>query len=110
MRLLNLNECESGPQRAGRYLDSLLLSAAYAALARHGRSTEDWALAAEVLTVLALGADCIAVCEKVEALSAEALVVLVGQCRKCVWDAHFSQNWNSVPKDSYRLLEKLFLS
>ena len=109
MKPLNLSECESGPQRGGLYLDSLLLDAALWAQDRNRRPDEDWALCAEVLLVLALRGDGIAVCEKVEALDERGLSALVQQCRKCVWDAHFSQVRNTVPADGFRLLMKLFL-
>lgn len=106
------NDDECGPQRAGRYLDNLLADAALAARSRHGRSSgDDWGLCVEVLTVLArrdTRADASEVYEKVDALDERGLATLVEQCRKCVWDAHFSQVWPWVSMDNFRLLEKLF--
>tara|TARA_R100000329_G_scaffold30783_1_gene28490 strand:+ start:203 stop:592 length:390 start_codon:yes stop_codon:yes gene_type:complete len=105
-------EHESGPQRAGLYLDSLLFAAAQEAQWRRDQwLDEDWSLAAEVLMVLAGCTDCVAVYEKVEALSAEALATLVGQCQGCVWRVHYRRAECRLkgPSDGRRLLEKLFL-
>ena len=105
------NDDECGPQRAGLYLDLLFWDAAQEASWRHDRWDEDYALCAEVLMVLALGADGRTTYAKVKALSTEALTDLIQQCQACVWRVHYHRVECRIkgPADGRRLLERLFL-